>query len=33
MIADGYRPDRWGIIGALVCSAGMALIMYVPRGN
>ena len=33
MVADGYRPDRWDVIGALVCLAGMAVIMYTPRGN
>lgn len=33
MIADGYRPDRWDVAGALVCLAGMAMIMYAPRGN
>ncbi|GAA2980754.1 MULTISPECIES: YnfA family protein [Streptomyces] len=33
MIADGYRPDRFDVIGALVCLAGMAVIMYAPRGN
>ena len=33
MVADGYRPDRWDVTGALVCLAGMAIIMYVPRGN
>ncbi|MEV7520366.1 YnfA family protein [Streptomyces sp. NPDC091371] len=33
MIADGYRPDRWDVIGALVCLGGMAVIMYAPRGN
>lgn len=33
MIADGYRPDRWDVIGALVCLAGVALIMYAPRTN
>ncbi|MFD6935456.1 YnfA family protein [Streptomyces goshikiensis] len=32
-VADGYRPDRWDITGALVCLAGMALIMYAPRGR
>ncbi|MFE4171256.1 YnfA family protein [Streptomyces sp. NPDC056909] len=32
-VADGYRPDRWDITGALVCLAGMALIMYAPRGH
>ncbi|WP_055588263.1 YnfA family protein [Peterkaempfera griseoplana] len=33
MVADGYRPDRFDVIGALVCLAGMALIMYAPRGR
>ncbi len=33
MIADGYRPDRFDIIGALVCLAGMAVIMYAPRSH
>ncbi|MFE7274489.1 YnfA family protein [Streptomyces sp. NPDC057623] len=33
MIADGYRPDRYDIIGALICLAGMAVLMYAPRGN
>ncbi|MFE6851348.1 YnfA family protein [Streptomyces sp. NPDC057674] len=33
MVADGYRPDRYDVIGALVCLAGMAVIMYAPRGS
>ncbi|MEU9419353.1 YnfA family protein [Streptomyces sp. NPDC051577] len=33
MVADGYRPDRPDVIGALICLAGMAVIMYAPRGN
>ncbi|MFB8405363.1 YnfA family protein [Streptomyces sp. NPDC055912] len=33
MVADGYRPDRYDVIGALLCLAGMAVIMYAPRGN
>jgi small multidrug resistance family-3 protein len=33
MVADGYRPDRYDIIGALVCLAGMAVIMYAPRSH
>lgn len=31
MAIDGYRPDRWDVIGALVCLAGVGLIMYAPR--
>ncbi|CAM5671382.1 YnfA family protein [Streptomyces atroolivaceus] len=33
MVADGYRPDRFDAIGALVCLAGMAVIMYAPRDH
>jgi hypothetical protein len=25
------RPDRWDILGALICLVGVAVIMYVPR--
>jgi small multidrug resistance family-3 protein len=32
MIVDGFRPDRWDVIGALVCLTGVAVIMYAPRG-
>jgi small multidrug resistance family-3 protein len=28
---DGFRPDRFDIIGAAVCLVGVALIMYAPR--
>ncbi|MET8851627.1 YnfA family protein [Amycolatopsis sp. NPDC004625] len=31
MAADGYRPDRYDVIGALLCLAGVAVIMYAPR--
>ena len=33
VIVDRYRPDRWDIIGALICLAGVGVIMYVPRGR
>ncbi|UYQ62297.1 YnfA family protein [Streptomyces peucetius] len=33
VVADGYRPDRYDIAGALICLAGMAVIMYAPRGH
>jgi small multidrug resistance family-3 protein len=32
MALDGFRPDRWDVIGALVCLIGVAVIMYAPRG-
>ena len=31
MVVDGFRPDRWDVIGALLCLAGVAVIMYAPR--
>jgi small multidrug resistance family-3 protein len=31
MIADGFRPDRWDIAGAVVSLIGVGLIMYGPR--
>ncbi|MET8953710.1 YnfA family protein [Streptomyces sp. NPDC004533] len=33
MVADGYRPDRYDVFGAVVCLSGMAVIMYAPRGD
>jgi small multidrug resistance family-3 protein len=29
---DGYRPDRFDLVGAAVCLAGVGIIMYAPRG-
>jgi len=29
---DGMRPDRYDIIGGIICLAGMGVIMYTPRG-
>ena len=31
MLFDGFRPDRWDLIGAALCLAGVAVIMYAPR--
>ncbi|HEY3480916.1 MAG TPA: YnfA family protein [Streptomyces sp.] len=31
MVADGYRPDRYDVLGALLCLGGVAVIMYAPR--
>ena len=33
MALDGFRPDRWDIIGAVVCLAGVSVIMYAPRAS
>lgn len=31
VVADGFRPDRWDVLGAGVCLLGAAIIMYAPR--
>lgn len=31
MALDGYRPDRYDLIGAAICLLGVAVIMYAPR--
>ena len=33
MVLDGYRPDRFDVVGALVCLVGVAVIMYAPRAG
>ena len=32
MVFEGFRPDRWDLIGGAICLVGMAVIMYGPRG-
>jgi small multidrug resistance family-3 protein len=32
-IVEKTRPDQWDLIGAAVCLAGAAVILYGPRGN
>ena len=31
MVFDGFRPDRYDLSGALICLAGVGVIMYAPR--
>jgi small multidrug resistance family-3 protein len=31
VIADGFRPDRFDLIGAAVCLVGVSVIMFAPR--
>ncbi|RDI67507.1 small multidrug resistance family-3 protein [Nocardia pseudobrasiliensis] len=31
MAVDGFRPDRYDVLGALICLAGVGVIMYAPR--
>ena len=32
MLVDRFRPDRYDMLGAALCLAGVAVIMYAPRG-
>ena len=32
MLVDRFRPDRFDVIGAALCLAGVVVIMYAPRG-
>ncbi len=29
---EGFRPDRWDLMGGAVCLAGAAIIVFAPRG-
>ncbi len=31
VVADGFRPDRFDLIGAAVCLVGVGVIMWAPR--
>jgi small multidrug resistance family-3 protein len=31
VLVDGFRPDRYDLVGAGLCLAGVAVIMYAPR--
>ncbi|MEO6712073.1 MAG: YnfA family protein [Mycobacteriales bacterium] len=33
MALDGFRPDRFDVIGALIGIVGVAVIMYAPRAT
>ncbi|MDQ1391282.1 MAG: small multidrug resistance family-3 protein [Acidimicrobiaceae bacterium] len=33
VVLDGFRPDRFDLIGAAICLAGVAVIMFVPRAG
>jgi len=32
-LIEGHRPDRWDLLGGCVALAGMAIIMFGPRGR
>jgi small multidrug resistance family-3 protein len=31
VVFEGFRPDRYDIVGAVICLIGVAVIMYSPR--
>jgi small multidrug resistance family-3 protein len=31
ILVDGFRPDRYDLLGAVLCLLGVAVIMYAPR--
>ena len=31
VVADGFRPDRYDLVGAAICLVGVGVIMYAPR--
>lgn len=33
VVIDGFRPDRFDLAGAALCLAGVAVIMFSPRGS
>jgi len=33
VVFDGFRPDRFDLVGAGICLLGVAFIMYAPRGD
>ncbi|MCQ9165742.1 MULTISPECIES: YnfA family protein [unclassified Arthrobacter] len=33
MAFDKFSPDRWDVTGAIVCLAGMSIIMFAPRAG
>ncbi len=32
-LVEGQRPDRWDFLGAIICLAGAAVILFGPRAN
>jgi small multidrug resistance family-3 protein len=33
VVFDGFRTDRYDLIGATICLVGVSVIMYAPRGD
>ncbi len=33
VVMDGFRPDRFDLLGAAICLTGVAVMMYAPRAR
>ena len=33
VVMDGYRPDRYDLLGAVICLLGVGVIMFAPRST
>jgi small multidrug resistance family-3 protein len=33
MVMDGFHPDRYDVVGAVICLVGITVIMYAPRSG
>ena len=33
VVVDGFKPDRFDVVGATVCLVGVTIIMYAPRAG
>lgn len=31
-LIDGWQPDRWDLLGAALCLAGVVVMLFIPRG-
>ena len=31
IVADGFKPDRYDLVGAAICLVGVSVIMFAPR--
>jgi small multidrug resistance family-3 protein len=31
IVVDRFQPDRWDVVGALICLVGVAVIMFAPH--
>ena len=32
-LVDGFKPDRWDLLGAAICLLGVAVIFFAPRAE